>query len=319
MHIELAVFTNFTQDHLDYHGSMAAYWQAKAALFAWPELQAAVINVDDAQGAQLASHLKSNLGGETKTIDLWTCSSQNKPARLQAKTLKRHLSGLSFDVVEGEQVLPLQTDLMGDYNVDNLLSVMASLRALGVSLPQAVQLCSALKAVPGRMEKVSVQQSVNLPLTLVDYAHTPDAVAQTLSALKPFANSLGAKLWCVLGCGGDRDASKRPLMAAAAESVADHVVLTSDNPRGELPEVILADMCKGLKAPNAAYQELDRAKAILYVVATANERDVILIAGKGHEDTQEIAGVKYPFDDRVQAHDALLQRASGKLKSGAVL
>jgi UDP-N-acetylmuramyl-tripeptide synthetase len=318
-HIELAVFTNFTQDHLDYHGSMAAYWQAKAALFAWPELQAAVINVDDAQGAQLASHLKSNLGGETKTIDLWTCSSQNKPARLQAKTLKRHLSGLSFDVVEGEQVLPLQTDLMGDYNVDNLLSVMASLRALGVSLPQAVQLCSALKAVPGRMEKVSVQQSVNLPLTLVDYAHTPDAVAQTLSALKPFANSLGAKLWCVLGCGGDRDASKRPLMAAAAESVADHVVLTSDNPRGELPEVILADMCKGLKAPNAAYQELDRAKAILYVVATANERDVILIAGKGHEDTQEIAGVKYPFDDRVQAHDALLQRASGKLKSGAVL
>jgi len=266
----------------------------------------------------LVNKLQSNLLNANLALDIWTCSSQNKPARLQAQGLKRKVSGLYFEVVEGDQTLALQTALMGDYNVDNLLGVIASLRALGVSLSQAVSVCSELKAVPGRMEKVSVSGVDQLPLTLVDYAHTPDAVTQTLLALKPFAQSLGSKLWCVLGCGGDRDASKRPLMAAAAESVADHVVLTSDNPRSEQPDHIVADMLKGLKAPEAAHQELDRAKAIGYVVAAAGSRDVILIAGKGHEETQEIAGVKHPFDDRVQAQQALRQRAAGVFKSGAV-
>ena len=315
--IQLAVFTNFTQDHLDYHGSMAAYWQAKEALFAWPDLQVAVVNVDDEQGEKLANKLQSHVFSANKGLDIWTCSSQNKSARLQAKGLKRNLSGLFFEVLEGDQALPLQTALMGDYNVDNLLGVMASLRALGVSLSQAVKVCGELTAVPGRMEKVSIQDKGQLPLILVDYAHTPDAVAQTLLALKPFAQSLGSKLWCVLGCGGDRDVGKRPLMAAAAEAVADHVVLTSDNPRSEQPERIVADMLKGLKAPQAVHQELDRAKAIRHVVATAGKRDVILIAGKGHEETQEIAGVKYPFDDRVHAEQALHQRAAGVLKAGA--
>lgn len=316
--IELALFTNFTQDHLDYHGSMAAYWQAKEALFAWPDLQAAVINVDDEKGAQLAKHLENKLLNANKELDIWTCSSQNKAARLQAKGLKRNLAGLFFEVAEGQQVLPLQTALMGDYNVDNLLGVIASLRALGVSFSEAVKVCAQLKAVPGRMEKVSVQSKAQLPLTLVDYAHTPDAVTQTLLALKPFSQSLDAKLWCVLGCGGDRDASKRPLMAAAAEAVADHVVLTSDNPRSEPAQNIVADMLKGLKAPHAAHQELDRAKAIEYVVTNAGPSDVILIAGKGHEETQEIAGVKYPFDDRVHAQQALRHRAESILKSGLV-
>jgi UDP-N-acetylmuramoyl-L-alanyl-D-glutamate--2,6-diaminopimelate ligase len=316
--IELAVFTNFTQDHLDYHGSMAAYWEAKEALFAWPHLQVAVINVDDEKGAHLANKLEHSLLNANKALDIWTCSSQNKAARLQAKDLKRNPSGLFFEVVEGEQMLPLQTALMGDYNVDNLLGVIASLRALGVSFSQAVNACTELKAVPGRMEKVSVQNNDQLPLTLVDYAHTPDAITQTLLALKPFSQSLGSRLWCVLGCGGDRDASKRPLMAAAAEAVADQVVLTSDNPRSEPAQNIVADMLKGLKAPHAAHQELDRAKAIQYVVTQAGPSDVILIAGKGHEETQEIAGVKYPFDDRVHAQQALRQRAESILKSGLV-
>ena len=320
--IELAVLTNFTQDHLDYHGTMAAYWQAKQALFAWPNLKAAVINVDDEKGAVLASALsapeQNSLMQSSTSLDLWTCSSQNKPARLQARALVRGFSGLSFDIVEGEETYLLQTSLMGDYNVDNVLAVIASLRALGVSLQQAAQVCAALKAVPGRMEKVVVPHSTTLPLTLVDYAHTPDAISQTLLALKPFAQSVGAKLWCVLGCGGDRDASKRPLMAAAAESVADHVVLTSDNPRSESPQGIVDDMLKGLKAPQAAYQELDRAKAIVHAIATANVNDIILIAGKGHEETQEIAGVKYPFDDRLHAQQAMLQRASGALKAGVI-
>jgi UDP-N-acetylmuramyl-tripeptide synthetase len=303
--IQLALFTNFTQDHLDYHGSMAAYWQAKEALFAWPDLQVAVVNVDDAQGAQLAANLQS-----AKHVELWTCASQGKPARLQALNVQRTAAGLAFDVKEAKQVLHLQTHLMGDYNVDNLLGVMASLRALGNSLDQVIAVCARLQAVPGRMEKVSGVEGVALPLTVVDYAHTPDAVAQTLATLKLVSTALGSQLWCVLGCGGDRDASKRPLMAAAAEAAADHVVLTSDNPRTESPAAIVQDMLKGLKTPSAAHQELDRAKAIAHVVMQAGVHDVILIAGKGHEDTQEIAGLKNAFDDRLHAHQALVQRAN---------
>lgn len=303
--IQLAIFTNFTQDHLDYHGTMAAYWQAKQALFAWPDLQVAVVNVDDAQGAQLAANLQSE-----KCLTLWTCSSQGKPARLQALNLQRTATGMAFDVKEADQVLHIQTHLMGDYNVDNLLGVMASLRALDISLHKVIEVCARLQAVPGRMEKVSGVEGIELPLTVVDYAHTPDAVAQTLATLKLISTALGSKLWCVLGCGGDRDASKRPLMAAAAESAADHVVLTSDNPRTESPAAIVQDMLKGLRMPSAAHQELDRAKAIAHVVMQAGVRDVILIAGKGHEDTQEIAGVKHAFDDRLHAHDALVQRAN---------
>ena len=311
--IQLALLTNFTQDHLDYHGSMAAYWQAKEALFAWPELELAVINVDDVQGAKLASDLSQ---GRLAT-ELWTCSSQGHKARLQARNVKRNVTGLSFDVVEGSHSVHLQTSLMGDYNVDNVLGVIAALRALKYNLADIVEVCAQLKAVPGRMEKVTGVEGVQLPLTVVDYAHTPDAVTQTLLALKPMTDALGSQLWCVLGCGGDRDASKRPLMAAAAESVAHHLVLTSDNPRSELPEQIVRDMQQGLKAPEKARQELDRAQAIFQTVMQAGQRDVILIAGKGHEDTQEIAGVKYPFDDRVHAHNALVQRAREIQPTGA--
>jgi UDP-N-acetylmuramyl-tripeptide synthetase len=303
--IQLAVFTNFTQDHLDYHGTMAAYWQAKQALFAWPDLQVAVVNVDDAHGEQLAADLQW-----TKALDLWTCSSQGKSARLQALNLERTAAGMAFDVKEAEQLVHIQTHLMGDYNVDNLLGVMAALRALNIPLVKVMEVCAHLQAVPGRMEKVLGVAGIDLPLTVVDYAHTPDAVVQTLATLKLVANALGSKLWCVLGCGGDRDASKRPLMAAAAESAADHVVLTSDNPRTESPAAIVQDMLKGLKAPGVAHQELDRAKAIAHVVMQAGVRDVILIAGKGHEVTQEIAGVKYAFDDRVHAQEALVRRAN---------
>jgi UDP-N-acetylmuramoyl-L-alanyl-D-glutamate--2,6-diaminopimelate ligase len=293
--IELAVLTNFTQDHLDYHRlNVRLLGKPRSGLlFAWPHLKAAVINVDDEKGALLASQIsesgQANSRQSNQSLDLWTCSSRNKAARLQARALVRSFSGLSFEVLEGAETHAIQTSLMGDYNVDNLLAVMASLRALGVSLQQAVQVCASLKAVPGRMEKVSVPHATTLPLTLVDYAHTPDAVTQTLLALKPIAQTAGSKLWCILGCGGDRDASKRPLMAAAAEAVADHLVLTSDNPRSEAPQGILDDMLKGLNAPQAAYQEIDRAKAIARAIATANAHDVILIAGKGHEETQEIA------------------------------
>ncbi len=304
--IRVAVFTNFTQDHLDYHGDMARYWSAKAALFAWPGLQSAVINTDDAQGALLARQLQ---GG---TIDVWTCSRQGS-ARLQARALPSG-QGLAFEVIEGQAVQTLHTGLIGDYNMDNLLGVIGSLRALGVDLAHAVQACAQLTAVPGRMERVPLdlsdaQVDLTSPLVVVDYAHTPDAITQALAALRSQATLRGGRLWCVLGCGGDRDAGKRPLMAAAAEAGADQVVLTSDNPRNESPEAIVAAMVQGLSDLQTARIQLDRALAIDEAVAQAAAQDVVLVAGKGHETEQEIMCVRHPFSDVAQARRALQQRA----------
>jgi len=296
--IRTAIFTNFTQDHLDYHGSMDAYWTAKRALFLWEGLQAAIINIDDAHGAQLAQDL---CGG---ALDVWTCS-RHGTARLQAR-LQPGRQGLSFDVVEGLDSQRLDTGLIGDYNVDNLLGVIATLRSVGIPLAQAVQACRSLSAVPGRMERVHAQPEA--PLALVDYAHTPDAVTQALSALQSLARQRGGRLWCVLGCGGDRDAGKRPLMAAAAQAIADQVVLTSDNPRSESPQAILEQMAAGLTDSTQAHMVADRAEAIALAVAQAQPHDVVLVAGKGHEDYQEVQGVRLPFSDTQQLRQALQLR-----------
>jgi len=312
--IRVAVFTNFTQDHLDYHGDMAHYWAAKAALFAWPGLQAAIINIDDAQGELLAKQLQAS------GLEVWTCSRHgdiHPTARLQARVLPS-AEGLTFEVIENAQVQTLHTPLIGDYNVDNLLGVIGGLRALGFDLAHAVQACAHLTAVPGRMQRVTLgmdgaaasEVDAHLPLVVVDYAHTPDAIAQALTALRAQAAVRGGRLWCVLGCGGDRDASKRPLMAAAAEAGADQVVLTSDNPRSESPEAILADMLAGLSRPHQAQTQADRALAIDQVVARAAAQDVLLVAGKGHETEQEILGVRHAFSDVAHVRMALQQRAA---------
>lgn len=307
--IRVAVFTNFTQDHLDYHGNMASYWTAKEALFDWPGLQAAVINVDDAQGQMLAERLQG------RELDVWTCSRQ-VAARLQARVVPNP-AGLVFDVLEGQEVQTLHTPLMGDFNIDNLLGVIGSLRALGIPLSKAVEACSHLTAVPGRMQRVSAQNAeLDAPLVVVDYAHTPDAVSQALSALRSLAVARQGQLWCVLGCGGDRDASKRPLMAAAAEMSADQLLLTSDNPRSESPEAILSEMVAGLTNPSKVRIQADRALAIGEVIERATPNDVVLVAGKGHETEQEIMGVRYPFSDVQQARAALQKRT--ELRVGAV-
>ena len=299
--IRVAVFTNFTQDHLDYHGSMDAYWAAKAALFSWPGLQAAVINIDDPQGALLAQQL------QTQGLDVWTCSRQGT-ARLQARPLPS-TEGLSFEVSLAGQTFTLQTDLIGDYNIDNLLGVMGAVCALGHSLQDAVQACAYLTAVPGRMQRVAALKT-DAPLSVVDYAHTPDAIEKALSALRALADQRAGRLWCLLGCGGDRDPGKRPLMAAAAEAGADHVVLTSDNPRTESPEAILAAMAQGLKRVDQATRMVDRASAIAWVMAQAQDEDVVLVAGKGHETYQEIQGLRQPFSDVEQVQQALQRRAT---------
>jgi len=192
--------------------------------------------------------------------------------------------------------------------------VIGSLRALGIALAEAVLACAHLTAVPGRMQRVSAKNvKVDMPLVVVDYAHTPDAVSQALTALRSLAQTRSGRLWCVLGCGGDRDAGKRPLMAAAAEASADQIVLTSDNPRSESPEAILAAMVTGLTQSGRALIQPDRALAIADVISRADPQDVILVAGKGHETEQEIMGIRYPFSDVQQAQAALQQRAEFSL------
>jgi len=300
--VHTAIFTNLTQDHLDYHGSMAAYAQAKRRLFAWPGLRAAVLNVDDPMGAQLAGELAER----EPALDLWTVSMQGCGARLQAQAVRHGGAGLHFEVLEGEQRLSVSSGLIGSYNVANLLGVLAAMRSLGVSLAAAVQACSRLAPVPGRMQCV---QQPGAPLAVVDYAHTPDALAKTLQALQPLAQQRGGRLWCVFGCGGDRDASKRPLMGAVAAAHAVRVVVTSDNPRSESPQVIVDQILRGLTGVPDVCVELDRGRAIGGTLTRASATDVVLVAGKGHEDYQEVAGQRLPFSDLAQVRQALAQRA----------
>ncbi|WP_394787015.1 UDP-N-acetylmuramoyl-L-alanyl-D-glutamate--2,6-diaminopimelate ligase [Rhodoferax sp.] len=297
--IRVAVFTNFTQDHLDYHGSTDAYWLAKAELFRWPGLQAAVLNVDDPQGAMLAESLTG--------LDLWTLSCSHD-ARLQAQNIHYEAGGLCFDVVEGAERQSLRTSVIGQYNVANLLGVIGAMRAVGVPLVDAVQACHGLLPVPGRMDCLNPPGQ---PLVAIDYAHTPDALDKALLALQPLAQARGGKLWCVFGCGGDRDNSKRPLMAAVAEKNADLVLVTSDNPRSERPEAIISQILLGLSHNTCVRVQSDRALAIAEAIAEASPADVLLLAGKGHEATQEVAGVKHPFSDKTHAEAALARRSAG--------
>lgn len=330
--IRVAIFTNFTHDHLDYHGGMEAYWHAKAELFAWPGLQAAVINLDDLQGVELAA----NLNAVAASLDVWTYgfapatqAVAGNPPRLQARNIHYATHGaqmgLCFDVVElryEAQTYPVHTNLIGQYNVSNLLAVIGTLRALGIPLGDAAQACCRLSAVPGRMECLG---AVGQPLAVVDYAHTPDALDKALAGLRPLAQQRGGQLWCVLGCGGDRDASKRPLMAAMAEKHADQVMVTSDNPRTEKPETIISQMLLGLShgyvqgQDSPVYVEANRALAIAQVLQRAAHQDVVLIAGKGHEDYQDIAGIKHPFSDTAHALAALADRSDAPQKNNQTM
>ena len=293
--VHTAVFTNFTQDHLDYHGSMDAYWSAKARLFQWPGLRAAVINIDDPRGVQLAAALDAG------AIDLWTVS-RSAPARLRAANMAHTQSGLSFNVVEADAVHRLNTRLIGQYNISNLLGVIAAMRALGVPLADAVAACGDLEPVPGRMQCIN---QPGKPLVAVDYAHTPDALEKALAALRPLTAQRGGDLWCVFGCGGDRDPVKRPLMGAAAAQGADHIVLTSDNPRSENPLDIMQQILPALAGHRSVIQQADRALAIAQALQCAAGQDVVLVAGKGHETYQESAGLRLAFSDLAQVEKAL--------------
>jgi UDP-N-acetylmuramoyl-L-alanyl-D-glutamate--2,6-diaminopimelate ligase len=311
--IAVAVFTNLTQDHLDYHGTMEAYGAAKRRLFDWPGLQAAVVNVDDPFGAQLADALRSR-----RDLDLWTVGTATGPAapRLVASAVQQR-GGLTFTIQERDGAsAEVSTGLVGAFNVHNLLAVAAALRALGHAgalpstghdLPAVARALAAVQPVPGRMQRVEAPDRA--PMVVVDYAHTPDAVDKVLASLRGLADERAGKLWCVVGCGGNRDAAKRPLMAARAEAGADRVVLTSDNPRDEQPRLILAHMASGLARPDEVAVIEDRREAIAHAIGQAAAADVVLLAGKGHEDYQEIAGRRLPFSDADEARAALRRRA----------
>lgn len=306
--IAVAIFTNLTHDHLDYHGDMATYWQAKAELFRWPGLRAAVINLDDPQGMVLMDSVQG------AALDVWTYGLDRtfKPRLLGTSVrYEAHAGGygLVFEVSEGDAKHTLATQLIGQYNVSNLLGVIGTLRALGYSLSDSVEACAGVTAVPGRMECIAEQGK---PMAVVDYAHTPDALDKALAGLKPLAAERGGQLWCVFGCGGNRDAAKRPAMAAMAERHADQVVVTSDNPRDEKPEAIISQillgMSQGHQREGHVHVELRRAEAIQFALRAAAPADVVLIAGKGHEDYQEVSGVRQPFSDQDHARQALANR-----------
>jgi UDP-N-acetylmuramoyl-L-alanyl-D-glutamate--2,6-diaminopimelate ligase len=287
---DVAVFTNLTRDHLDYHGSMEAYGEAKAKLFAWPTLSAAVINYDDVFSETLIGKLSDN-------VTLIALSSRgHEAANMHARNVRLNAGGISFDLCRAELALSVQSPLLGRFNVDNLLAVAGSLLALDWSLEKIAEVLPKLSPVGGRMSRVGGTHG--MPLVVVDYAHTPDALEQALANLR--SHTMG-KLICVFGCGGDRDKGKRPVMAAIAERGADVVIVTDDNPRTENGDAIVQDIQAGLSHLSRALVQRDRAKAIAAAIKQAGSDDVVLIAGKGHETYQEVYGIKTPFDDLVQA------------------
>jgi MurE/MurF fusion protein len=275
---------------------MDAYWQAKLALFEWPHLQAAVINLDDDKGIDLAEHCAA------RGVQVWTVSQLRTDARVWAKGVQYQDMGMEFTVCESGEEAVVNCTMVGEYNVSNLLGVVAALRSLDIDLASACLAVSQCTVVPGRMECLT---QPGAPLVAIDYAHTPDALDKVLAALRPMARARSGQLWCVFGCGGDRDASKRPLMGAAAERGADKLVVTSDNPRTESAQTIIEQIVAGLSSISSAHLQPDRAVAIAYAVEHAKEHDVIVIAGKGHEDYQDIAGIKHPFSDLAHAQAVL--------------
>ena len=303
-----AVFTNLTQDHLDYHGSMADYAEAKAKLFQQAGLKHAVINLDDAFGRELAMNLLAKAG-----LRVWAYALSKSAFngfekfgdRLQRICAKDTvLSGAGYDstfVYEGVGGTQLHIPLLGEFNLSNALAVWAVLLTQGMGIEDAAKKISQLNPVLGRMELIPLgkQQKTEGLLAVVDYAHTPDALEKTLQALRPIAEQRGGKLWCVFGCGGDRDAGKRTLMGAVAERNADHILITSDNPRSEDPQLIMQMVRSGMKADAQNVQIIaDRAAAIMAAIRHADTRDIVLVAGKGHETTQEINGKKFDFSDQ---------------------
>jgi UDP-N-acetylmuramoyl-L-alanyl-D-glutamate--2,6-diaminopimelate ligase len=288
-----AVFTNLSRDHLDYHGSMAEYLQAKLTLFKTPGLQFAVVNLDDASSAEVLQSLPN-------AVQSWTYSATGRRGTakeaVSAEQVKHSAGGIEFDVVWREQKCRATTPLVGGFNLDNVLAVLCVLLATGSDLDAAVTQLAKLQAIAGRMEKFGGNGK---PTIFVDYAHSPDALEKVLKAVNG-AN----RLIVVFGCGGNRDKGKRPLMGRIAETWADQVIVTDDNPRSEASAAIIKDILSGCQSQKITVIN-DRTTAINTVIRQADPDDCVVIAGKGHEDYQEIDGLKQPYSDSAVVKQAL--------------
>lgn len=297
LHFDTAIFTNLTQDHLDYHGDLISYGKAKAELLFMPGLKHAIFNWDDLWSKTLADKTPS---GVTRI-----CYSLNEVADVYVQNIQLSNRGARAHLItpwgEGE----LESPLIGLFNLSNVLAVISGLCAQGVGLAQVLEQVPHLVAAPGRMQPIVVDEQEQEIQVVVDYAHTPDALENTLKALVQHKTG---RIWTVFGCGGDRDKSKRPLMGRIAEKFSDYVIVTNDNPRSEDPASIAADIVRGLNNPNGCLVIADRAQAIDFAIQQAKADDLVLLAGKGHEDYQIFASQTLPFSDSQQARLALQRR-----------
>ena len=305
MKFDVALYTNLTRDHLDYHGTMERYEAAKALLFEWPALSHAVINVDDAAAVRLIPRLLER-GVRTIGFSATGAAGDRRLAHmLTAESILPTADGLGFLAKLDGAGVAVEVPVVGHYNISNLLGVVGVALACGVNFAAAVAALPHLAPPLGRMQRVVWPDA---PLAVVDYAHTPDALAQALLALRPLAESRHGKIWVVFGAGGDRDPGKRAPMGAAAASGADVVVVTSDNPRTEDPSAIVAQVALGARDARELVCLLDRTEAIAHAVQKAAPEDIVLVAGKGHEDYQVVGTNRQPYSDLAQVRAALSER-----------
>jgi UDP-N-acetylmuramoyl-L-alanyl-D-glutamate--2,6-diaminopimelate ligase len=303
VHFDVALLTNLTRDHLDFHGDMESYAAAKRRLFDWASLKYAVLNLDDDFGAELAEQLQDT---SVEVIGYGLNSESLKLAeRLGIRMVHGNLAhmdaqGLTLQLHTSWGAAALQSRLIGRFNASNLLGTLAVLLVSEVAIDDAVRELGLQKAVAGRMQTLGGK---DMPAVVVDYAHTPDALEKVLMTLREVTAPTGGKLFCVFGCGGDRDRGKRPMMGTVVSKFADVRIITSDNPRSEEPRAIIDAISVGMQGEYLVIE--DRAKAVAHAIGKARAIDTVLLAGKGHEDYQEINGVRYPFSDSEIAHRAL--------------
>jgi UDP-N-acetylmuramoyl-L-alanyl-D-glutamate--2,6-diaminopimelate ligase len=309
LRVDVAVFTNLTRDHLDYHGDMETYAAAKARLFKRLELSAAIVNLDDPFSGSLIRSAQE-VAAKIKIIG-YSVEAKIRAdiGNVIASHVRTNYAGTTFHVETPYGAAQVKTHLIGRFNVSNVLAVLSTLLVRGIPLKQAVAAIEKLAPVPGRMQQLGSQGHA---MVVIDYAHTPDALEKTLLALRQIALERHGELWCVFGCGGDRDPGKRPQMGKVAE-LAQHVVVTSDNPRTENPADIITQIVRGMHEVPHIIE--DRASAILYAIKHAGDHDVVLLAGKGHESYQDINGKKTPFSDEEHAALALATVATSSMSN----
>jgi len=297
--VDVAVLTNLSRDHLDYHHDMATYEAAKKRLFDFVSVKTAVINAADDFGQRLISDLANR-----DDISVMSYSQKRALSTIAAKDIDTSLKGLHFTLISDTKSGQVQSSVLGDFNIDNLLATAGSLLAINLPFDEVIKAISKCRAINGRMQKIGNDKQATV---VIDFAHTPDALEKALQSLRHHMQSQG-QLWCVFGCGGDRDTGKRPLMGASAEHYADQVVLTADNPRSEDNQAIVTDILSGMnhrENQDKTHVEHDRKHAIAHAISEAKQQDIILIAGKGHEQFQEIAGIKHRFSDMKVVIEAL--------------